>query len=174
MLSIISPGNGSKWDLAITQDWGPVFLNVKQTRGMGCTYKCSSQSSCFAKLMSLLRQELDNALQTLQSVRLQVGSQVNMHLTGCSIKTGALTWSRRGYTHACKSDMHHSYKIALMLLCGVARAFLEGQNEENWRKNDGNLKKVELLPTRNCEAGYTPNVPANLKWYRLFVHPLIH
>ena len=57
---------------------------------------------------------------------------------------------------------------------GVARAFsggrlahLEGQNEEenkwslrknkkNWLKFEEKMRKVELLSTRDCEAGYGP------------------
>ena len=56
---------------------------------------------------------------------------------------------------------------------GVARAFLGGrvahpegeeENEQSLRKNKKNwswwfkekMRKVELLPTRDCEAGYGP------------------
>ena len=64
----------------------------------------------------------------------------------------------------------------LLLTSGVAKAFLggrvahpEGQNEEetksslrknkkNWSKFEEKIRKVELLPTRDCEAGYGPVV----------------
>ena len=57
---------------------------------------------------------------------------------------------------------------------GIARAFpggrvahLESQNEEeneesfrknmkNWLRFEKRMRKVELLPTRDCEAGYSP------------------
>ena len=60
---------------------------------------------------------------------------------------------------------------------GVARAFPggrlahpESQNEEEnekslrekqekWSKFAGKMRKVELLPTRDCEAGYGPEYP---------------
>ena len=63
-----------------------------------------------------------------------------------------------------------------MRTSGVARAFPggrvahpEGQNEEenkksvrknkkNWSKFEERMRKVELLPTRDCEAGYGPDV----------------
>ena len=65
------------------------------------------------------------------------------------------------------------------VLSGVARAssggrlaHLEGQNEEenklclkknkkNWSKFEENMRKVELLPTRDCEAGYGPDCAVN-------------
>ena len=61
-----------------------------------------------------------------------------------------------------------------VITSGVARAFPggrvahpEGQNEEetksslrknkkNWSKFEEKIRKVELLPTRDCEAGYGP------------------
>ena len=61
-------------------------------------------------------------------------------------------------------------------ISGVARAFPggrlahpEGQNEEenkkslrknkkNWSKFEERMRKVELLPTRDCEAGYGPDI----------------
>ena len=64
---------------------------------------------------------------------------------------------------------------------GVARAFpggrlahLENQNEEenkwslrknkeNWSKFEEKVRKVELLPTRDCKAGYGPARWTNFK-----------
>ena len=59
---------------------------------------------------------------------------------------------------------------------GVARAFPggrlahpEGQNEESLRKNkkiwskfEEKMRKVKLLPTRDCEAGYGPGQKGNI------------
>ena len=67
-----------------------------------------------------------------------------------------------------------SLEISALACSGVARAFPggrvahpEGQNEEenerslrkrkkNWSKFEETVRKVELLPTRDCEAGYSP------------------
>ena len=54
-----------------------------------------------------------------------------------------------------------------MAFPGGRLAHLEGQNEEenkwslrenkkNWSKFEEKMRKVELLPTRDCEAGYDP------------------
>ena len=64
---------------------------------------------------------------------------------------------------------------AYMFVSGVAGAFLggrlahsEGQHEEeklslrknkkNWLKFEEKVRKVELLPTQDCEAGHGPDV----------------
>ena len=64
--------------------------------------------------------------------------------------------------------------VVIVIISGVARAFPggrvahpEGQNEEenekslrkskkNWSKFQEKMRKVELLPTLDCEAGYGP------------------
>ena len=68
-----------------------------------------------------------------------------------------------------------------LIISGVAKAFPggrvahpEGQNEEenkkclrknkkNWSKFEKRMRKVELLPTRDFEAGYGPAYYINIK-----------
>ena len=58
-------------------------------------------------------------------------------------------------------------KQGVVSCSGVARAFPGGQNEEEnekglrksqktWSKLEEKMRKVELLPNRDCEAGYGP------------------